>query len=88
MVQNSISYALASLCDIPKEHYEFASGYAEVNALASSYCGGHVDTERNVVVIEIRDLTDEKIETFKKLFSDAEYIVFEDYELTTEAPVG
>lgn len=88
MVQNSISYALALLRDIPKEHFEFASGYADVNALASSYCGGHVDTENDVVVIEIRDLTDEKIETFKMLFSDAEYIVFEDYELTTGSPVG
>lgn len=51
--------------------------------LLTSINGWGIDGENNHVVISVRDLTDEKKETFKKLFPDAKGVDFEEgYTIT------
>ncbi len=58
----------------------------ELNELISSLAGGSCDTVYFVINVNVRDLTDEKIETFKKYIIDKEYIKFQDcdyYDMPT-----
>lgn len=58
----------------PRENIDDEALYVLVHSIS----GLSVYEQKNVLSVEIVDLNQEKIETFRKYFSDKEFIVFEE----------
>lgn len=53
---------------------------ARLYELVYSICGTYISERRNVLVVEMEELTSEKIKTFRDYFSDKVFVVFEEGE--------
>ncbi len=56
---------------------------SELNELLDSLAGGSFDDVFLIINVDIRDLTDQKIETFKKYIMDKDYIEFHNCDYIT-----
>ncbi len=49
---------------------------SELTDILNSFCGTYIDEEKNILFVEIENLTEEKIEIFKKCFSCKDFVDF------------
>ena len=65
------------------ESYKLEDASISIHDVAEFLCGTYIDEEKNVLVVEIEELSADKIEAFCKMFSSADFLAFEEGYKTT-----
>lgn len=68
-MQNAVDAAYYQIKDLIKANpLETSAEFLELKTLIDALTGSYVDDEENVVVVEMKNLDEQKVETFKKHF--------------------
>lgn len=88
VVENAYNELASKKANISSKYEILYNQYAHTMGLESqllnSFCGVGIDEEQNSLIVDIANLTDEKINTFNTLFGSDEDIIFHDVGSTTK----